>query len=129
MEKRKGCTRRKHAGFMLLELVVVIAIVGILAAFAIPNLVGLTDDAKVARIQSDLSSIGTAVEMFYVKNGRYPSTLNDVAGSEDGKYLRQLPTPPDSSITYTLGNRGEVTATFKGVTYSSYGTKAAGINS
>ena len=65
-QKRIG---KKRKGFMLLELIIVVAIIGILAAVAVPNLIGMTDEAKVARIQSDLSTIGTASELYYVKNG------------------------------------------------------------
>lgn len=58
---------------MLLELIIVVAIVGILSAVAMPDILGMTNDAKAARIQADLSAIGTASEMYYVKNGEYPT--------------------------------------------------------
>lgn len=48
---------------MLLELIIVVAIVGILSAVAMPDILGMTNDAKAARIQADLSAIGTASEM------------------------------------------------------------------
>ena len=73
--KKKRETIKKRKGFMLLELIIVVAIIGILAAVAIPNLVGMTDEAKVAKIQSDLSTIGTAMEVYHVKKGgAYPPT-------------------------------------------------------
>ncbi len=122
MEKRKWLGK-KRKGFMLLELIIVIAIVGILAAVAIPNLVGMTDEAKVAKIQADLSTIGTAVEIYYVKEGSYPDKLTELEG--DNAYLKKLPKPPTDQTTYVLGNKGEVTCTFKGVTYSSYGTNSS----
>lgn len=118
MRKRRG----KHQGFMLLELIIVVAIIGILAAVAVPNLTGMTDDAKIARIQSDLSAMGTAAEVYYVKNGSYPTSLDQLVGtSEKSGYLKKVPEPPDESVTYTISN-GTITANFKGVTYSSDGT-------
>lgn len=114
---------RKRKGFMLLELIIVVAIVGILSAVAMPDILGMTNDAKAARIQADLSAIGTASEMYYVKNGEYPTALSllvDTTGANG--YLKKIPEPPDKSVTYTMGSKGEVTAVFNSVTYSSYGT-------
>lgn len=120
-EKKKG----RRPGFMLLELVIVIAVVGIFAAVAVPNLIGMTDEAKVARIKADLATIGTATEMYYVKNGEYPTSLDTLVDrtGTDG-FLKSLPEAPDKSVTYQLGSNGEVTAVFKGVTYSSFGTSS-----
>lgn len=116
MMKEDG-KKRKRKGFMLLELIIVVAIIGILAAVAMPNLVGFTDEAKAARIQSDLSAIGTAAEVYYTKHGSYPK---DVAILVTENLLKSTPQPPDS-VTYTLNDTsGEVTATFKDVTYSSF---------
>ncbi len=123
MGKRKWLGK-KRKGFMLIELIIVIAIVGILAAVAVPNLVGMTNEAKVAKIQADLSTIGTAAEVYYVKNGKYPASLSDLVGDNDNAYLKNLPDPPDKESAYTLGNKGEVTCTFNGTTYSSYGTSS-----
>ena len=129
MALRMGKIRvgKKRKGFMILELIIVVAIIGILAAVAVPNLIGMTDEAKVARIQSDLTTVGTAVELYYVKNGTYPANIDALVNTADGKkgYLKSVPEPPDKNVQYTIGTNGEVTATFNGVTYSSYGTSTA----
>lgn len=117
-ERRK----RKRKGFMILELIIVVAIIGVLAAIAVPNLTGLTDEAKVARIRSDISTLGTAAEMYYVKNGAYPASLDSLVGSREEGYLKKVPEPPDKTVTYEMKEKGEVVASFKGKTYSSFGT-------
>lgn len=124
MENYKGSgLGRKRKGFMLLELIIVVAIVGILSAVAMPDILGMTNDAKAARIQADLSAIGTASEMYYVKNGEYPTALSQLVDTTGANgYLKKMPEPPDKSVTYTVGSKGEVTAVFNSVTYSSYGT-------
>ncbi len=127
MEKEKR-TIKKRKGFMLLELIIVVAIIGILAAVAIPNLVGMTDEAKVSKIQSDLSTIGTAMEVYHVKKGgTYPDNLSVLEG--DNSYLKKVPEPPTGASKYTIGNKGEVTCTFNGVTYSSFGTSTGNTDS
>lgn len=127
MEQEKR-TIKKRKGFMLLELIIVVAIIGILAAVAIPNLVGMTDEAKVSKIQSDLSTIGTAMEVYHVKKGgTYPDNLSVLAG--DNGYLKKVPEPPTGASKYTIGNKGEVTCTFNGVTYSSFGTSTGNTDS
>ena len=102
---------KKRKGFMILELVIAVAIIGVLAAMAVPNLIGLTDEAKVARIQSDLSAIGA-----------YPSSLSGLVGNSGEGYLKKLPDPPDKSVTYELKDKGEVIGAYKGKIYSSFGT-------
>lgn len=128
MEKEKR-TVKKRKGFMLLELIIVVAIIGILAAVAIPNLVGMTDEAKVAKIQSDLSTIGTAMEVYHVKKGgTYPDNLSVLEG--DNGYLKEVPKPPTGAGDYkVVGNKGKVTCTFNGVTYSSFGTSTGSADS
>lgn len=119
MKIRKMMTNQK--GFTLVELMVVIAIIGILAAIAIPKMSTATDSSKIAKIQADLRTIGGAVSMYQARIGSLPSTLADLAG--DKKELAAVPTPPSGAGAYTLNaTTGIVTCTFSGKTYSSDGT-------
>ena len=59
--------------FTLIELLIVLAIIGILAAIAIPNLMNAVDKSKQRRTMSDIRSIGTAVESYAVDNAGYPA--------------------------------------------------------
>ncbi len=60
--------------FSLLELLVVILILGILAAFVVPNVIGLGEKAKRDLVCSQMSSVAQALKMFKLDNGTYPDT-------------------------------------------------------
>lgn len=60
-------------GFTLVELMVVVVIIGILAAVVIPNYISSTDKAKKGRAQSELKSIGTAIQLYYNEKNTWPS--------------------------------------------------------
>jgi prepilin-type N-terminal cleavage/methylation domain-containing protein len=64
---------RKAQAFTLIELLIVVAIIAILAAIAIPNFLEAQTRAKVSRIKSDFRSLATALEAFAVDNNTYPT--------------------------------------------------------
>jgi type IV pilus assembly protein PilA len=63
----------KRKGFTLIELMVVIAIIIILAAIAIPNYLRMTERAKRSRLQSDFATLATCLETFKTDWGKYPN--------------------------------------------------------
>ncbi|MFH1741976.1 MAG: prepilin-type N-terminal cleavage/methylation domain-containing protein [bacterium] len=71
--------------FTLIELLIVVAIIGILAAIAVPNFLNAQTRAKVARVKADLRSLGTALESYYLDNNDYP--VDEVDQSFFKKYL------------------------------------------
>jgi len=62
----------RKKGFTLIELLIVVAIIAILAAIAIPNFLSAQVRSKVSRAQSDMRTINTALESYYVDNNDYP---------------------------------------------------------
>jgi general secretion pathway protein G len=61
-------------GFTLIEIMVVITILGVLAALIVPRVVGRTDDAKIAAAKHDIAQIMSALKIYRLDNGRYPTT-------------------------------------------------------
>jgi general secretion pathway protein G len=61
-----------NKGFTLIELLIVVAIIGILAAIAVPNFLNAQVRAKIAKAESEMQSLSTALEMYRLDNNRYP---------------------------------------------------------
>ena len=85
----------ERAAFTLIELLIVVAIIGILAAIAVPNFLNAQVRAKISRAQADMRSLGTALESYMVDFNAYPPD-----GDDDGSFdfdsrrrLRSLTTP------------------------------------
>ncbi|MEE8463438.1 MAG: type II secretion system major pseudopilin GspG [Gammaproteobacteria bacterium] len=62
------------AGFTLIEIMVVVVILGILAAIVAPNIIGRVEQARVTRARTDIQTIEAALKMYRIDNSRYPST-------------------------------------------------------
>lgn len=95
----------KNAAFTLIEIMVVVIILGILAATIIPQFIGTTQDAKISAAKSQVAELESAVERFYVHMDRYPSAdeglqvLVDPPANDDdkkwrGPYIKQLRNDP-----------------------------------
>jgi general secretion pathway protein G len=101
--KRRSLQRRPE-GFTLLEIMVVVIIIGVLAATIIPQFMGTTHDAKVSAAKSDVAQLESAMERFNLHMDRYPTmdqglkVLVEAPAGEDkkwrGPYIKVLRQDP-----------------------------------
>lgn len=69
----------RQSGFTLIEIMVVVVIIGILAALIIPNVVGRDDQARMTAVRNDLRAVANALDMYKLDNFQYPSTDQGLA--------------------------------------------------
>jgi general secretion pathway protein G len=72
--QNKKMKRRNEAGFTLIELMVVVVIIGILAGLIVPRIMGSDDKAREAKTKMQIESLETALKMYKLDNGSYPTT-------------------------------------------------------
>ena len=119
MEKMRNAKKRK--GFTLIELIVVIAILGILAAIAIPRLTGAQDRARTSTHEANVATLKSAANIAVAENGApgksitwnsVSNTATDPAGFESSKYLDTWPKVAwknATAYTVTIDTDGHVT--------------------
>lgn len=82
---------RGNRGFTLIEIMVVIAILALLAALVAPKLIGRSDDAKVADAKIQVKNLETALKLYKLDNGIYPSTEQGLAALIEKPTVGQIP--------------------------------------
>lgn len=115
---------KNDKGFTLIELMVVVVILGVLAAVAIPQFAGKSDTAKENAAKADLKTITNALEMYYFDNEDYPdqTTLGNLSGIDSDLvpgYLKKLPVDP-------WGNQYQYQHTNNSGSYTLYSTNNGG---
>lgn len=113
IDMKTGSLQRRPAGFTLLEIMVVVIIIGVLAATIIPQFMGTTHDAKVSAAKADVSQLENALERFNLHMDRYPTmdeglkVLVEAPAGEDkkwrGPYIKLLrPDPWGNQYQYRI---------------------------
>ncbi len=98
---------RNQKGFTLIEIMVVVVILGILAAFVVPKLLDRPDEARMTKAIADIKGLEQSLGLFKLDNGFYPSTeqglqalvskpdVGRIPGKyPDGGYLKKVPLDP-----------------------------------
>ena len=94
---------RGKRGFTLLELIIVIAVISILIAIALPRFKGMQDEGNIAKAKGELRTLQTAVESFYIHNSQsYPSALSGLT-SASPSIVTTVPTDPFNSGSGSYG--------------------------
>jgi general secretion pathway protein G len=104
MKNRNAIVRsRMSRAFTLIELLLVLVILGVLAAVVVPRLANRAKDAKLTKAHTDVSNIGFVIDTFEVDNSRYPSTDEGLRALMEapnncpnwkGPYLKTWPVDP-----------------------------------
>ena len=122
---KKRLTMGSQRGFTLVELMIVVALIGILSAIAIPLYANLQARARVAQAQADVRALVSAVGMYTAHVGVVPTSLDDLdetasnaQGEIGGPFIAELPTPPAGWSTATRRRRRTPTAANYGYTAS-----------
>jgi general secretion pathway protein G len=93
--KREQTPKRSNSGFTLLEIMIVVAIIGILATIAVMKFGGQTKTAQVTATEATISSIRMAVGTYEMEKGKHPESLADLVSGEK-HYLDQEKVPTDA---------------------------------
>jgi len=86
-----GTNRKNQAGFTLVELMIVMAIIGVLLTVAIPSYVGAVRQAREAVLKEDLHVMRSAIDSYTADKQKAPQSLDDLVS--DG-YLKEIPIDP-----------------------------------
>lgn len=109
--------RSRQSGFTLIEILVVVVILGILAAIVVPQIMSRPDQARVVKAKQDILNIENALDLYKLDSGYYPSTdqglqalvtkpTSDPIPSSWRSYLKHLPKDPWGR-QYLYKNPGE----------------------
>lgn len=89
-ERRKSSCCSGSSGFTLVEILLVMVIIGVLAGVVVVQFGGRSTEARINATRSSIAAVCTAIDLYEVETGKYPSSLQDLTVGTDGKppYLK-----------------------------------------
>ena len=105
--------KKMMKGFTLVEIMILVGIIAILAAIAIPNFIAYRTESQGNACVSNMSSIKTAAESYLIKHPGAAPTAEQLAPESGKGFLKKMPTCPKTGADYTiaLGSDGGITVT------------------
>ncbi len=100
-----NAARNRHSGFTLIEVMVVVVILGILAAVVVPRIMDRPDEARITKAKQDIRALESALNLYKLDNYNYPTTdqglealVSQPAGPPDAprwrQYVDRIPKDP-----------------------------------
>ena len=96
---------RKRKGFTLVELLVVVLILGALAAIAVPRIIGGATTAKINACNTNIDLLNSQIELYYINTGAYPASLAALTGDANYFAPTDVPTCPYGTAYVYSSNR------------------------
>ena len=94
--------KRMKKGFTLVEIMIVVAIIAILAAVAIPNFIRYRNDSRTAACIANMKQLQTAAESYLTKHPGAAPAVSDLCGSGEDKYIKNELTCPKDGSAYSI---------------------------
>lgn len=95
-------------GFATLEVILMVMVIGILASIAVPRFTSVTTAANTAKIQADLSTIDSAIAIYYMEKGKYPTSLSQLSNYVRGVEGTTPDLKPPTGSAYIGGTATEI---------------------
>ena len=89
--------RHREAGVTLIEMMVVLVMISVVAALIVPNVIGRPDEARVSVAETDMRTVASALQLYRLDNGAYPTTAQGLVA------LAERPVSPPLPRTWPAG--------------------------